>query len=661
MAWPRLLALTATGIAASVTAAMLATATVLLTPAPTGAAWLNLIVGGAVALPAAVLGTRIVLTRHPTAVGLLLTMLAAAVATVVAREIWSRALVDWTEPDRWSPLVAVLAEGAWWVVAFVALLLVYFPTGRLPSRRWRPVPPTLIGCVLISQWYGALDPQPFASPLADLARPFGSPPAWLELLGGLAFVLMLLLAVACAGSLVLRYRRTDQSADQNIRRQIRWLGLAGLGVVGYPLLCLLEILIWGEPTWGSGVVGVLALIAVPVTTGIAVLRPDLYDVDRALSQLVTWALVTVALIAGYAAVASAVGVLVGRDSPAAAAVAAAGCALALLPLSRRLQRVVDARIYPRRRRALATLDQLHHDVAAGRAEPEWLERTLRDALRDPELRVGYRVPGAADYVDTARTRVPAADATPVRLDGSIIGVLLASPGAAPDELLRDVAARCTTLVEVVRLRLEVTRALADIEASRARLVQAGYQERRRLERDLHDGAQQRLVALGMSLRVAQRHLTDGTVEVGELLDQSVAELATAVAELRQIAHGLRPSSLDDGLPTALARLVRALPVEVEMDVHDGPLPDDVATTAYYVVSEAVANAIKHARASRIVLQVSRNGARVTVRISDDGRGGAQLGQGSAMVDRVQALGGSLRVASPAGTGTTVEADLPCAS
>ncbi|HEY5880040.1 MAG TPA: histidine kinase [Nakamurella sp.] len=662
MAWRRRTAQIGAVIAVSITALGLLVAVLLLVRAPTAAGWLNLLVGAAAAVPCAVLGLRIVRVTPVRSVGLLLATVGAGVGIVVAREVWFQALAGWNERQWWAPLVAVLAEGAWWVLAAVALLLLYFPTGRPPGRRWGAVPPALVTCVTVTQLYGALEPVPFQAPLAELSRPFGPPPVWLDLLSGPAFMLMLLLALACAASLIPRYRR----ADRQVRRQIKWLGIAGLGVVGYPLLCLVEILIWGEPTWGSAVVGVGALVAVPVTTGIAVLRPDLYDVDKALSQALTWATVSVLLIIGYAGIALTVGVLVGRNAPLAAAAGAAVCALAFLPLGRRVRRMVDARIYPLRRRAVAALDALHREVTAGTAEPELLQDTLRTALRDPELRVGYRVPGSEGFVDTDGSPVPALGATPVALDGSSIGVLATTPAGREarglsDELLGDVAVRCTTLVEVVRLRLEVSRALAEIQASRARLVQVGLQERRGLERDLHDGAQQRLVALGMSLRLAQRHLTDGTVDVGELLDQSVAELGTAVAELRQIAHGLRPSSLDDGLPAALARLVRSVPVRVEMDVHDGPLPDDVATTAYYVVSEAIANAVKHAEASRIELNVARSDGHVVVRVSDDGRGGAQLGNGSAMADRVQALGGSLRVASPRGTGTTVEAALPCAS
>ena len=281
-------------------------------------------------------------------------------------------------------------------------------------------------------------------------------------------------------------------------------------------------------------------------------------------------------------------------------------------------------------------------------------------MRDPGLQVGFRAPGSESYRDADGRPVPAGGVL-VRQDDEPTGVLVPGSGPASPELLREVADRCSTLVEVVRLRSEVAQALRDAQSSRTRLVEIGYEERRRMERDLHDGAQQRLVSLGMQLRLAQRHLDDGTVDLDALLDGSVAELGTAVAELRQIAHGLRPSSLDDGLPAALSNLVRSLPMTVDMDIDDSPLPDSVATTAYYVASEAIANAVKHAEATRIELRVVRRDGQLLLRITDDGCGGARLGLRSGLADRVAALGGSLHVASPVGRGTEVEVALPCAS
>ena len=426
--------------------------------------------------------------------------------------------------------------------------------------------------------------------------------------------------------------------------------MGGLGLALFPLVCAVEIVATGAPGWVSAAVGVAGLVGVPVAVAIAMLRHDLYDVDRALASSIAWLFVSALLLALYVVASSAIGVLIGRGSAGAAAAAAALCALALAPLRRRLGALVDRRLYPLRRSAFDAIEALDRDVGAGRAQPEALQAVLRSALRDDGLVVGYRLPGGDGFVDRDGARVPDAGGSEVSIDGLPIGVLVPAAGLASPGLLREVAARATALVEVVRLRLELAGALREVEASRARLLQAGYEERRRLERDLHDGAQQRLVSLGMSIRLAQRHLEDGSVDVAGLLDDTVAQLATAVAELRLLAQGIRPSSLDDGLEAALARLVQDVPVEVESDVVAGPLPDDVATTAYFVVSEAVANAIKHADARRIGLRVSRENGRVLVRVTDDGRGGARLQPGSGIADRVAALGGSHRDQQPRGSG-----------
>jgi signal transduction histidine kinase len=395
------------------------------------------------------------------------------------------------------------------------------------------------------------------------------------------------------------------------------------------------------------------------------LRHDLYDVDRALAGAVTYGAVTAVLLGVYTAMSFAAGIVLGPKSTVAAAGATAACALALAPLRMRLQRRVDRRLYPLRQAALSAIDGLRERTHAGEAQPEELEEVLRSALRDPALRVGYLVPGVGGAIDAAGARTnPVGSVVPVTQGGVQIGLLLPGVGAASRELLRQVAAASAMLVEVVRLRLQLSGALREVEASRARLVQVGDHERRRLERDLHDGAQQRLVSLGMALRLAQRHIHDGAVDVDGLLDQSVAELGTAVAELRQIAHGLRPSTLDGGLGAALIALTQSVPMTVDLDVPDDQLPDAVATTAYYVASEALTNAVKHAEARRLGVWVVRSNGVVRVRISDDGRGGTTLRAGSGLAglnDRVAALGGSLTVASPAGRGTVVEAVLPCGS
>ena len=505
--------------------------------------------------------------------------------------------------------------------------------------------------------HGAVQSAPFRPPLDSVPRPYGPPPAWLEAGSLLATVAVLALLASAVASLVVRHRR-GAAVD---RRRLRWLAVAGVLVAAFPLVCLVEIALWGRPLWLSGLVGLTGLVAVPVSVGVGVLRPDLYDVDRALAETVTWVTVSGLLLAGYAVLTTSFGVALGRDSPTVAALAAALGVLALAPLRRRVQRFVDARLNPLRRSVGAAVARLQADVAAGNAEPEDLEATLREALRDPGLRVGYRQEAGDIHAGAGGEAVAGTGAVPVVLGGQVIGSLLAGSPHVTTDLLRHVAHCVTTLVETVRLRLGLAEALREVERSRSRLVLLGFEERRRLERDLHDGAQQRLVSLGMAIRLAQRHLGDGTVDVDDLLETCMAELATAVAELRQIAHGIRPSSLDDGLHVAIGRLVRTMPVDVDVRVDESELPDDVATTVYYVVSEALANAVKHAEATRIELEVRSRDGRVTVRIRDDGRGGAELPRESGLVDRVAALGGRLRILSPPGLGTEVEAELPCAS
>lgn len=583
--------------------------------------------------------------------GLLTTMLAA-------REVYYRVwLGDHAAVPLDTRVVAWLDESAWWLLSTIALLLLVFPTGRVPGPRWRAVPGGLLGATAVVHASGAFATMPFTPPMEDVPRPYGGYPVAIEVLSNVAFVVMIALILACGASLIVRYRR----ASGVERAQVRWLAFAGVPLAAYPLIALAEMAITGSVDWVATAGAGLALVALPVSVTVAMLRHRLYDVDRVLADTVSYAVVAAALVAAYAVAAPVLGVLLGRDSPAAAAGATAVCAVLLAPLRTRLRRAVDRRLFPPRRAALQAVEELQQRIHREGAQPEELEQVLRAALRDDELRVGMLVPGESGFVDVRGSRVPDTGLTPVTLGDVQIGVLTAS-AQTPPSVLRELAAAAAGLVEVIRLRAELARALREVEASRMRLVQVGDSERRRLERDLHDGAQQRLVALGMALRLAQRHVPD--VDVDAVVDQAVAELATAVAELRQIAHGLRPTSLDDGLHAALAALTSKLPVPVVLDVEPAEIAEQVATTAYFVAAEAITNAAKYAQASTIHVQVTQDDAGVAIRVQDDGIGGAQARTGSGLsglADRVAALGGSLVLSSPAGAGTTLEAVLPCES
>ena len=204
-------------------------------------------------------------------------------------------------------------------------------------------------------------------------------------------------------------------------------------------------------------------------------------------------------------------------------------------------------------------------------------------------------------------------------------------------------------------------ALTEVAASRSRLEVAASTERRRLERDLHDGAQQALVAIGMRLRSAQAGLAPGS-PVHADVETAIAQLAETVAELRRISQGIRPARLDDGLGPALEALRDATPIPLTLAIDestdDEGLGEAVAQTAYFIVSEAVANTLKHASASAVDVVVERREGRAVVRVTDDGVGGIDPERSlTALRDRVASLGGSVAFKSPAGGGTVVEAVL----
>ena len=195
-----------------------------------------------------------------------------------------------------------------------------------------------------------------------------------------------------------------------------------------------------------------------------------------------------------------------------------------------------------------------------------------------------------------------------------------------------------------------------MRSSRARIVEATADERRRLERDLHDGAQQQIVAAGMRLRSLQQRLPAASPEHAEL-DAAVEALQDTIAELRRLAHGIRPRRLDDGLPAALRALIADSAIPVELSVADVPTSDVVTTTGYFVVAETYANALKHARAQSISIAITGVNGGIHIEVSDDGLGGAETGLTSVR-DRVASLGGTLTVTSPPGAGTRIVVEIP---
>src|SRR5205823_9616188 len=234
--------------------------------------------------------------------------------------------------------------------------------------------------------------------------------------------------------------------------------------------------------------------------------------------------------------------------------------------------------------------------------------------------------------------------------------------AASERLPADSEARLMAFCELVSLAVASAQAREDLQSSRARIVKAGDEQRRKLERNLHDGAQQRLVSLALTLRVARAKLGAGPETVEPLLAGAAEELNRALAELRELARGLHPAALtEQGLGPALQTLAERLPVEVKVGALDERLLDHVEATAYYICSEALTNVAKHAQATHAEVSFGREGDVLRFEISDDGRGGADPRAGSGILglrDRAEAAGGTLFVISPPGRGTVVTGTLP---
>jgi len=546
-----------------------------------------------------------------------------------------------------QPLTEGVLAGVW-VLLYLpfALLLLLVPQGTVASRAWRHL---AVGLTAVAGGIVAVCVVQAVAP--SLKAP-------LEVAGVVLVLAFFVGLLASAVSPLMRFRRGDAGE----RTRLRWVFLGGAALPLTLLLCWASYLVLG--TADLVVVGLAVLnVSLPVGVAIALTRPTLMDIDRASAATLTAGALATAVLGVLTVACVGVGsALVAWSAPLAlglTAVLAAAVALAAAPL----YRAVDRLVFPARGRSVAAVRQLGVLIEAGRAQATDLEPTLRDTLRDPGLEVAFiRLSDAALQRCDGTPATVTEFSTPIRLHGETMGYLTAS--AAQQSRPPAVVARaCAPLLDRARLQAELRAARADVTASRERLVRAEFQERRRLERDLHDGAQQRLVALGMRLRVLQRSAgVDG--EAADALDAAVAELGTAVAELRQLAHGVRPSALDDGLPAALSEIAARTPGLVDLDVHAPDVPDDVAVTAYFVVTEAVTNALKHAQPERIRVVVRAEDAGVHVTVADDGCGGVdgvadgQRGLGH-LRDRVDALGGTLTVVSPVGHGTRVEAVLPC--
>jgi signal transduction histidine kinase len=324
--------------------------------------------------------------------------------------------------------------------------------------------------------------------------------------------------------------------------------------------------------------------------------------------------------------------------------------------------LLDARLA--RSGVAGLLVELHDHPAADLRDP------LARALRDPSLTLAYWLPQYGAWADEAGNPVPVPDPDPRRSvrvidrDGEHVAALLYDRSLQDeDELVAAVSAAADIALENGRLQAELHARLQELHSSRTRVIEAGQRERQRLERNLHDGAQQRLVAVSLELAVLRERLSEDADASGRV-DEMKREVALSLDELRDLARGLHPAVLSGhGLAVALDSLAAKAPVPVRLSMDlRRRLPDAVEVAAYYVVSESIVNVGKHAGAASVTIDVRELDARLIVEIVDVGGGGADTEAGSGLrglADRVEALNGRLRVWSPVGGGTRVRAEIPC--
>jgi signal transduction histidine kinase len=563
--------------------------------------------------------------------------------------------------------LAALWDTACWPTLFVGLIAVafVFPDGHLPSPRWRRVVVAAALSFLLLQISVLFSSDPLDPPFNHISRPLP------ELSGAVIGPLFLLGFLGSFAGLVaaaVAVRTRLRTAEGAARQQIRWLAYAAALIPAIVVVCLAEGAITDDPGAATFVALLTVELAIPVAVGIAVSRYRLYEIDRLINRTLVYGALSALLAASFILVTLVVGVAAGGESTLATAIATLAVALAFRPLRSRLQTVVDRRFDRARYEGMTRIDRFLEQLRLGQTAPEEVGRVLAEALGDPSLTLFYWLPRSEVYADAAGRPVPELPPeptarTPVRRGELPLGMLVHDPrlSVRPD-LLDEAIVRAGLAIEIARLRVEVRRQLAQVEESRARIVAATHEERRRLERDLHDGAQQHLVSLGLELRHLQHEMPPTSGAARESLDAVVDGLAQAIDELRELAHGVRPATLDQGLGPALRELGARSSVPTEVIATEERFDSQLEAAAYFVASEALANSIKHSHGSRVVVEANRMNGSLMLSVSDDGSGGASLEDGSGLAglaDRVAALGGRLELQSTEGYGTCVTAELPC--
>ena len=572
--------------------------------------------------------------------------------------------------------------GAWitewiWIPSMALLALhipLIYPDGHLPSPRWRSV--AVVGTIgaILGTIFFALAPGDLES-TPGIRNPVGVEGAdWMRGIGDIVMLPYVLGLLGALASLAIRYRR----ARGDERQQLKWLLLA-LSVLA---VCFLI----GVPAWtlsGQGTSEldlvesalVLALVAIPAAIGVAILKFRLYDIDIVIKKTVVYAILAVLLFVLGAPIAWAVGgVVVGVSGEGVYSWLSAGIVIggAIWPLRKLATRIADRLVFGRRATPYQVLSEFSGRVAETYAAEDVLERmanVLAAGVGAEAATVWLRDRGGFHPGATWPAGAPPDDALPpsaieVRHRDETLGALsVRMPANDPmdltkERLIRDLAGQAGLVLRNAAL-------IDDLKASRQRLVAAQDAERRRIERNIHDGAQQQLVALAVKLGLTERLVASDPSKAEAMLSELQRETNQALEDLRDLARGIYPPLLaDKGLGAALESQARKSPLPVSLETDGiGRYPQEAEAAVYFSCLEALQNVAKYAEASTVTLRLEQANGSLTFEVSDDGRGfdpaAASRGSGlQGIADRLAALGGTFWIESRTGTGTTLRGRVP---
>ena len=576
--------------------------------------------------------------------------------------------------------VAMALSGPTWIplIAGVGYLLLLFPDGHLPSPRWRWL---AWGCgaglallaLLIVVAPGAFVDQGFPrvrNPLGiEVLEPYVSA----------GFALSFCAPIVILGGAVGIVLRARRATDDDIRHQLRWLAYAGsvIAILFIPSFILSES---GWAVWLQAA-SLLSFTLIPISIGIAIMRYRLYDIDVVIRKTVVIALLAAFIAIVYAGLVVGVGSFLGSGrGTLLSAAAAAVVAVAFQPVARRARRLADRIVYGERATPYEVLAQFVDQLSETYSTEDVLPRTARvlaEGVGAERARVwlvvGDELRQVAVWPTDVSPDAPDDLTAEVRHQGDRLGALsVAMPANDPmspakESLVRDLAAQAGLVLRNVRLTELLRARLADLQAAQKRLVAAQDEARRRLERNIHDGAQQQLVALTVKLRLAEGLVERDPSKAAAMLGQLRDDTQSALEDLRDLARGIYPPLLaDKGLGAALEAQARKSPVPVSVDRGElGRYPQEVEAAVYFSCLEALQNLAKYAGASRATVSLRQQDGSLTFSVTDDGAGfdPSATGYGTGLqgiADRLGALEGDLDVLSHPGSGTSVTGRIPVA-